>query len=83
MFSELFTSVKPENANVWKKVVSTSKLLKFQNQSHDSITIKKLETSQYEIGSKYQVNYNKYVLGIFRKKCQALEFVKRWMKLHS
>jgi hypothetical protein len=71
-----------ETISFWKNIVHTNKLIKYQNRGFDTIAIFKLETEPYQTRPKYQVNFNKYILGIFRRKHQALGFAKLWMKSH-
>jgi hypothetical protein len=75
--------LKNSGRNSWKRIVNTSEVTEYQNRDRNIVSIVKLEDGVYQTKPKYQVNFNKYILGIFRKKCHALGYVKRWMDLHS
>ena len=48
----------------------------------DIIVIETLENF-YELKQKYQLKFNKYVLGIFRNKSKALKFSRQWMNTRN
>jgi len=53
-----------------------------ETKNFDTITISKL-INAYQSKPEYQVNFNKYVLGIFKTRLRAINFIKKWIKRHD
>jgi hypothetical protein len=69
--------------NFWQKIIHTNKIIKYFNRNLDFISIEILEANNYQNKKRYQIRFNKYILGIFKTKQQAFSFIEKWIAKHT
>jgi hypothetical protein len=58
-------------------MIGANKVIKYRKINSDFIIVESLETEYYK---RYQVKFNRYILGIFKTKNQAFKFIQTWIK---
>ena len=57
-----------------------SNISQYWTKTLDIIIIEVLEPEKYYSKPKYQVKFNKYILGIFKSKSKSIRFARSWIK---